>query len=212
MTDTPTALVIDWGGVLTTPLSAALDPWLRGENLDPTEFRALMREWLDSDAGPNAAHDLEAGRISGDEFGRALADRIRRRDGSALEPVGLIDRMFAGFEGVPVMSAAVLRLRAGGVRTALLSNSWGNTYPQDELDELFDVVVISGEVGMRKPDRDIYELAVERLGVAPNRCVFVDDLRPNVAAAVALGMIGVHHTDAEDTIAELEAVFSVYLH
>jgi putative hydrolase of the HAD superfamily len=119
--------------------------------------------------------------------------------------------MFAGFRSEPVMHDVLRHARAAGIATALLSNSWGLDYPREGWDELFDVVVISGEVGMRKPEPGIYLRAAADLGLPPQRCVVVDDLTPNVRGAVAVGMVGVHHTDPEQTVVELEALFGVPL-
>lgn len=209
--DRPRALITDWGGVLTKPLSVGLGPWLELEGIDRDEFAALMREWLRHGAPSNPAHDLESGRITGDEFGRALATRIRRTDGSPIVPEGIIERMFAGFEPVPEMFEVIRRARAAGFATALLSNSWGNDYPTETFGDLFDDVVISGEVGMRKPDHEIYRLSAERLGVPLEQSVFIDDLRPNIRSANDLGMIGIHHTSVQSTVAELESLFGVSL-
>ena len=89
------------------------------------------------------------------------------------------------------MLAAVAAARAAGVRTGLISNSWGlGIYDRLDSTELFDAVVISGEVGLHKPQPEIYLLACERLGVEPAAAVFVDDLRENCAGAEAVGMTG----------------------
>ena len=110
------------------------------------------------------------------------------------------------------MSAAVGRARAAGIRTALLSNSWGDSgYERSTFGELFDAVVISSEVGLRKPDPAIFLLAAERVGVPPTECVFVDDLLPNAEAAKAVGMEGIVHRSAEFTVPRLEALFGVPL-
>jgi putative hydrolase of the HAD superfamily len=119
--------------------------------------------------------------------------------------------MFDAIEHAPDMNALVLRARRQGLRTVLLSNSWGNEYPRDGWDEMFDAVVISGEVGMRKPEERIYRFAAAQVDRSADRCVFVDDLRPNVDAAVRLGMVGVHHQDYRTTATELEAVFALPL-
>ena len=211
----PKALIVDWGGVLTTPLAASMGGWYSEEGIDGEEFAALMKEWLGSVAGTDAVtnpvHDLETGRITAEEFGDRLAERMRRTDGSPLRAAGLVTRMFAGFTPEPAMGRVVLRAREHGLRTALLSNSWGLEYPREEWAAMFDLTVISGEVGLRKPDPEIYLLAASRLGVRPEECVFVDDLRPNAAAAAALGMVGVHHVDVDGTVAELERIFGVPL-
>lgn len=201
------ALIVDYGGVLTSPLPAAMASWCAADGIDPTVFAAVMRQWLTPGAGPNPVHALETGQVSGPEFERQLAAVLAERTGRPLAAPGLLTRMFAAFLSEPNMLAAVRRARRQGLRTALLSNSWGNDYPRDGWEGLFDVEVISGEVGLRKPDPQIYLLTARRLGVEPAACVFVDDLRPNVRAAVAAGMVGVLHTDAASTIAELEALF-----
>jgi putative hydrolase of the HAD superfamily len=93
------------------------------------------------------------------------------------------------------------------VRTALLSNSWGVTsYPVHLFPELFDAVVISADVGMRKPEERIFRHAAQLLGLPLGECVFVDDLEANVLAAEALGMTGVWHTDPAETVARLGAL------
>jgi hypothetical protein len=130
------------------------------------------------------------------------------------EPVraeGLLTRMFSGFRRAEDMVGVVRRVRAAGVKTALLSNSWGLDYPREGWEELFDVTVISGEVGMRKPEPEIYQLCADRLGVAPGACVFVDDLAPNVRGAVEVGMVGVLHRTHDETVAELEVLLKIDL-
>ena len=121
--------------------------------------------------------------------------------------------MFAGSHADSSMIGAVRRAREHGLKTALLSNSWGNrdSYQFEHFDTLFDGVVISGEVGLRKPDPEIYALAAREIRTPPEQCVFVDDIAANVRGAVKAGMVGVHHTDTEATLGELEALFGVDL-
>jgi epoxide hydrolase-like predicted phosphatase len=103
------------------------------------------------------------------------------------------------------MVDGVRALHERGVRTGLVSNSWGTRrYPRELLAELFDGVVISGEEGFRKPDARMYSLGAERIGAWPRECVFVDDLAFNLDPARELGMAVVHHTSAPSTLAELE--------
>jgi len=201
------ALIVDYGGVLTVPLRATIEPWLELDRIDPERFRALMRQWFGPEAADNIGHDLETGRLAPAEFQRMFAAKLRRADGTLPQPDGLLERMFAGFTQDPAMTDVLRRARKHGLRTALLSNSWGFDYPRDGWDDLFDTVVISGEVGLRKPDPEIYRLAAKRLGVPPWTCVFVDDLTPNIRGAAAVGMIGVLHRNVPTTIAELEAIF-----
>jgi putative hydrolase of the HAD superfamily len=199
------ALVVDYGGVLTTPLDDAMRAWCDGDGIDHQHFRDLMTTWLrDHAATGNPAHRLERGELTGAEFERMLAAELRTADGRPLTPDGMLARMFAGFRPEPAMVDVVRRVRAAGHPTALLSNSWGLDYDRADWDRLFDVTVISGEVGLRKPDPEIYTLTADRLGVPPAACVFVDDLGPNVRAAERAGMIGIRHVSAAQTIAALE--------
>jgi putative hydrolase of the HAD superfamily len=159
--------------------------------------------------GDGMIHGLETGRIPAAEFERQLAHELAQAGVPEVEPAGLLVRMFAGMREETGMTGALLRARAAGFKTALLSNSWGNDYPRERWHELFDETVISGEVGMRKPEPEIYRLVAERLGVAPEECVFVDDIAANIKGAVAVGMVGVHHTDVDATLAELEVLLGV---
>jgi epoxide hydrolase-like predicted phosphatase len=205
-------LVVDWGGVLTTALQDCMSAWCEADGIDYARFRAVMREWLaDGTSGGNPAHGLERGELHPAEFEKVLAERLTTRDGRPVEPVGLLDRMFAAFDHDHGMVGVVRRARQAGIRTALCSNSWGNDYPREGWDELFDAVVISGEVGMRKPEPRIYLHTARALGLAPHECVFVDDLPHNVQGAVATGMVGVRHVSAEQTTEELEALFGLRL-
>jgi putative hydrolase of the HAD superfamily len=207
-------LLVDYGGVLTTPLADATEAWLRADGIDPERFGRLMRRWLAGDADANAVHDLETGRMTVADFERRLAaellDEAAGREGRPAA-AGMLTRMFAGFRSEASMIDVVRAARTAGVRTGLLSNSWGLDYPRAGWDTLFDTVVISGEVGLRKPDPAIYRLAAERLGLPPDQIVFVDDLAPNVRAAAAVGMVGVHHTDVDTTAGELEVALGVPL-
>jgi epoxide hydrolase-like predicted phosphatase len=163
-------------------------------------------------AGTSPAHRLERGELDAGEFEEALAQELAQR-GSPVDAEGLLRRLLAGLEQLdPQMLALVRRAHDAGIRTALLSNSWGDHYPEELWDGLFDAVVISGRVGMRKPDARIFAHTAELLGLPPSACVMVDDLPHNVSGAVAAGMVGVRHTDYATTLAELEALFELDLH
>ncbi|MGH6653862.1 MAG: HAD family hydrolase [Actinocrinis sp.] len=211
----PKALITDWGGVLTSPLSAALDGWYAAEGIDAAAYQAAMRDFHDEGITALSVFDpiaaLERGELRVGHFEQALAERLARHSGVPVPAEGLIGRMFAGFAAAPAMVNVVRRAKGAGLRTALLSNSWGNEYLRDDWDVLFDAVVISGEVGMRKPEPEIYLHTLDLLGCAPRESVFVDDLPANVRAAAALGIAGVHHRSYEETIIELEALFEVDL-
>ncbi len=196
-------LLVDWGGVLTSDLFASFRAFCELEGLEPDAVRRIFRE----DA---ACRDLliafETGALPEEEFETRFAPYL------GVSSPGLIDRLFAGSAPDDDMVEALRRARAGGVRTGLVSNSWGTRrYPRELLGELFDGVVISGEVGMRKPAPEIYRLGAERIGVEPEVCVFVDDLPFNLSPAAELGMATVHHRSAAETIGELERLLGVSL-
>jgi putative hydrolase of the HAD superfamily len=209
------ALIVDWGGVLTTPLQDSMLAWCDTDGIDYVAFRAVMKDWLGTSYGDDAAinpiHALERGEMEVPDFESELGTRLRTVDGQPVESRGLLTRMFAGFGPLPPMIEAVRHAKAAGFATALLSNSWGNDYPREGWTELFDVVVISGEVGMRKPEPEIFRLTADKLGLACEQCVFVDDLMPNIRGAMAVGMCGVHHVTPQETLDALEALFRVPL-
>jgi epoxide hydrolase-like predicted phosphatase len=208
-------LIFDYGGVLTSPLINSMSSFVDGDGIDPDSFRDAMRDWLGTSYGTEATdspvHALERGEIEVPHFERELAKRLTTVDGGPVEGEGLLTRMFSGFGEEPMMAEALRHAKAAGLSTALLSNSWGNEYPREGWDELFDAVVISGEVGMRKPEARIYRLVAERLGLQPEECVFVDDLAPNIRGAAEVGMLGVHHITAQETLEALEALLGIDL-
>lgn len=211
----PTGLIVDWGGVLTERLDLAVRAWAEAEHIDIDHYREAMRRWLTREeqleADINPIHAIERGEMSVPDFEAKLAAELQRLDGHPVDPRGLLDRMFSTFETAHAMNSLVVRARRHGIRTALLSNSWGNAYPRDGWDEMFDVVVISGEVGLRKPESAIFDLTCRRLAVDAPGCVFVDDLEVNVTAAESLGMAGILHRTYDETAARLEALFGVPL-
>ena len=221
-------IITDWGGVLTTPILTTVRSWIEADGIDWVSYRDTMRSWVaqayDSGAedepenepgnkhSPNPIHALERGESSGAEFEQILAARLLRVDGAAVASEGLLRRMFAASLPVPAMYDTIRTLRAAGFSTALLSNSWGcDEYPRADFPGLFDTVVLSGEVGMRKPEKEIFLHAAETLGLAPAECVFIDDMEANVAAAQACGMTGVLHTETAGTAKALQDLLGVPL-
>jgi putative hydrolase of the HAD superfamily len=196
-------LLIDWGGVLTTDLFASFRSFCELEGLEADTVRRRFRE---DRACRELLIALETGTLKEEEFEPRFAELL------GVPAPDLIDRLFAGSAADEEMLAAVRRARAGGIRTGLVSNSWGTRrYPRAVLTELFDGVVISGEVGIRKPAPEIYALGAERIGLEPAACVFVDDLPFNLTPAAELGMATVHHRTAAETVAELERLLGVPL-
>ncbi|MFF0558216.1 HAD family hydrolase [Streptomyces sp. NPDC004266] len=212
MTGAPTtapveAVVLDYGGVLTVPVRESIAAWTEADGIEPGSFSRALKTWMSRDAPAGTpVHRLETGELTVAEFDALLAAELTTVDGRPVDPVGVLSRLFAGMRPDPAMFALVEELRALGVRVALLSNSWGNTYPRERIDGLLDPVVISGEVGLRKPEAPIYELTLARLGVAAGSAVFVDDAEPNVLGARAVGMRAHLHVDAPSTRAALAAL------
>lgn len=208
-------LITDWGGVLTTPLRDAIGAWIQADDIDTDGYKVVMREWFQNayagEGVVSPVHGLEDGTLPAAEFERRLAERLRTRGGAAVAAEGLLTRMFAAFEPVEPMYQVLRKARAAGIRTCLLSNSWGNSYPREQFAELFDGVVISGEVGLRKPDPEIFQHALELLDLPPQDCAFIDDIEHNVRAAERFGIVGVHHVDADSTVARLEDLLGVSL-
>jgi epoxide hydrolase-like predicted phosphatase len=209
--------VTDWGGVLTTPILTTVRAWAQADEIDWEAYAAVMTPWIagayqDHGAVPNPIHALERGECSNADFEIMLAAQLKTAHGGPVVAEGLLRRMFAAAMPVPAMYRIIRTLRGAGFSTALLSNSWGcDEYPRADFPGLFDTVVISGEVGMRKPEPEIFLHAAATLGLEPKECVFIDDVQANVAAAVACGMAGVHHTDPAVTARELEALLKVQL-
>jgi putative hydrolase of the HAD superfamily len=209
-------IVTDWGGVMTTPILTTVRAWIEADGIEWESYLAVMRPWVsqayDADGCPNPIHLLERGECSGAEFEQILAARLLRVDGQVVAAEGLLRRMFDASRTVPAMYDAIRTLRAAGLRTALLSNSWGcDEYPRADFPGLFDTVVLSGEVGMRKPEKEIFLHAADTLGLPPAQCVFIDDMPANVAAAQACGMTGMLHTEPADTARALQDLLGVSL-
>jgi len=199
----PRGLLVDYGGVLTTNMFDSFRSFCELAGLAPD---AVIDRFRNDAAARELLIGLETGRLVEEEFERRFAAML------GIPPGGLIDGLFAGSRPDEEMLAAVLRARDAGVRTGLISNSWGTRrYDRARLAELFDGIVISGEVGIRKPAREIYEMGLERIGVAPEACVFVDDLPFNLKPAAELGMATVHHVSTGETLAALERLLGVSL-
>ena len=209
-------VITDWAGVLTTPILTTVQAWIAADAIDWGSYRTVMRNWVfdayGQDGSGNPVHALERGECSGAEFERMLAAELLRVDGGPVVADGLLRRMFAASLPVPAMYDTIRTLRGAGFGTALLSNSWGcDEYPRADFPALFDAVVISAEVGMRKPEPGIFRHAAGTLGLEPAECVFIDDIEANVNAAVACGMTAMVHTDAAATATALQDLLGVPL-
>jgi putative hydrolase of the HAD superfamily len=193
-------LLVDYGGVLTNPIDVALTDFCRAHGLADDAFATLY--------APDSAFRQE---IEGYERGHYDDETFLPRFAAALgvDPVAMTG-LLAGVRQDANMFRALASIRAQGVRVGLVSNSWGmSAYPIDLFAEAFDAVVISGLVGMRKPEPAIYRHAANIIGLEPEACVFVDDVAGNLPPAVAMGMTVVHHRNAAATLRELERHFGI---
>ncbi len=197
-------LLIDWGGVMTSDLFAGFSAFCAREGLEPS---ALATAFRSDKVARQALIDFECGRLEAAAFEPVIGAAL-----GVADHANLVARMFADMRNDDAMQDAVAGLKRAGIRTGMLSNSWGpQTYDTTRFDELFDITVISGDEGMRKPDPAIYALAAERIGLGYEELVFVDDLPHNLAPAQELGIATVHHTSASETIPQLEELFSLSL-
>jgi putative hydrolase of the HAD superfamily len=197
-------LLVDWGGVLTSNVFDSFRDFCLAEGLAPDAVKRLFR---DEPRARELVRGLETEALSEDEFGERFGELLELEDRTRL-----IERMFGGVRADERMLGAVRTVRAAGFRTGLISNSMGGaSYDRAIFPELFDGVVISGDVGMHKPQPEIFLLGAERAGVAADQCVFVDDLRENCDGAEAVGMTAVLHRGPETTLPELERLLGVEL-
>ena len=197
-------LLVDFGGVLTSNVFDSFREFCVSEGLERDAMGKLFRH--DPEA-LRLVRGLETGAITEDDFGERFGELLGVADRG-----GLVERMFAGIRPDEAMLGALRSARAAGIKTGLISNSMGaGRYDRDSFPELFDGVVISGDVGLHKPQPEIFRLGCERVGLEPGECVFVDDLRENCEGAEAVGMTPVLHRGAETTIPELERLLGVGL-
>lgn len=206
--DPPRALLVDFGGVLTTSTAESFARFSESIGAEPELVARLLR---DDPESTRLLVENESGRLGDAAFDRGFARRLRAH-GVADPGTDIIRRLQAGMGPDERMLAAVARLRDARVPVALVTNSFGaHCYDGYDLEAIADVVVRSGELGVRKPSRRIYTAACEGLGVDPERTVLVDDVEQNLAGAARLGIRGLLHVDADRTIPALEELFGTAL-
>ncbi|WP_307847158.1 HAD family phosphatase [Streptomyces sp. F63] len=196
-------LILDFGGVLTTRMRLNGEAFERSEGLPPGAYFHALNEHPD---GVAIYADLEVGRATQTEWNQVIGGIL------GIDPTNLMGRALANLRPEAAIVEAADRARAAGVKVAMLSNSFGlepyNPYAALGMHEGFDVVVLSEQVGVRKPSTAIYQHALDELGLAGPECVFVDDHAQNLPPAEALGIRTVHHTDAGSTATQLDAFLS----
>jgi putative hydrolase of the HAD superfamily len=204
-------VISDFGGVLTSPLVAAFATAQDRTDIPPEAYGRAMTA-ATAQGGELPLFALERGEITEAEFLAELEHGLTEILGRPVSLDGFAARLMGALEPNDALFDYYRRLRARGLRLALLTNNvreWEPLWrPKLPIDEVFETVVDSAFVGMRKPDAGIYELTLERLGLPAQECVFVDDLAINVDAARALGMQGVHYHDTAQAIRELDALLA----
>ncbi len=202
------AVVSDFGGVLTAPLMLAFARLQEDTGASPEMFGAALFRAAAADGGRNPLFELEVGAIPEAEF----TGTLERELGVLLErPVslhGFGERYLGALAPNDELFAYYRELHGSGTRLAICTNNvreWEPHWrPLLPIDEIFETVVDSGFVGVRKPDPAIYAIVLERLGLPAAECAFVDDIAVNVHAAIELGFAGVHFTGTAQAIAELD--------
>ena len=200
------AVISDFGGVLTNPLWEAFAAWNETAGADPGVLGMALQKAAE-ERGEHPLYELEKGLLTEDEFTAIVQERLP----GDIKLDGFREVYFSHLHPNEPMIELMRELRGRGLRMAMLTNNvreweplWRAKLP---VDEIFEVVVDSAFVGMRKPEREIYELTLERLGggVRAEECVFVDDVDVNCAMAAELGMTPVHYVSAEQAVPEIRA-------
>jgi putative hydrolase of the HAD superfamily len=203
------AVISDFGGVLTSPLEGSFAVFEQSSGIS---LQALGKAITAVGAlrGANPLSELEVGRLSEREFLAAIEQQLSEELGRPDTLDGFGERYFANLKPNEPVIAYMRELRRRGYKLAICTNNvrewdarWRALLP---VAEIFDVVVDSAFVGTRKPERRIYELTLEHLGVGAREALFIDDIEANCDGARAVGIKAVWFRSAEQAIAEVEAI------
>lgn len=206
MTQHRKGLVLDFGGVLTTPLVPAALAFEKRAGL--AEGTLLTGLYLNPE-GIRLTEELERGALTQTQWNEAAAGLL------GIAPDNLMGRIFADLRPEPVLLAAAAAARRAGLKVGILSNSVGlapwNLYEGYEIAERYDAAVLSEQHGLRKPDPEIFRIVLDQLGLRAEECVFVDDTEQHLAPAAALGFATVHAVAPGTTVAALESLLDLPL-
>jgi putative hydrolase of the HAD superfamily len=197
--------------VLTTPLAGSFEGFATRAGLAGDELRTALAAVLARD-GAHPFFELECGRMTEARFLASLEQMLGEQLGREISCADFSEMLWAGLEPNQPMIELMAALRAEGYRMALLTNNvreWESRWrAMAPIDDIFEIVVDGAFVGMRKPDPEIYDLTVRRLGVPAQACLFVDDLEPNCAAARDAGMQAIVYRDAEQATIDIRAALN----
>ncbi|WP_441245242.1 HAD-IA family hydrolase [Kitasatospora sp. McL0602] len=201
-----TGLILDFGGVLTTPLLPAVLAFEQREGLPQG---ACLTALYKDETGVRITSDLERGAVSQTEWNTFAGKML------GVAPDNLMGRIFGDLRPEPLLINAAAAARRAGIKVGILSNSVGlapwDLYDGYELERLYDVVVISEHHLMRKPDQALFEVTLKMMEMSAEQCIFVDDTEAYVQAAEHLGLAGVHNQDPKQTVATLSELLGVDL-
>ncbi|MDQ6607960.1 MAG: HAD family phosphatase [Actinomycetota bacterium] len=205
------AIISDFGGVLTTPLLDSFLAFERTAGVSPQAFGQAMMVIAERD-GANPLYELETGRMSAAAFLESLGLELSRQLEREIDMSGFGEHYFSHLHPNQTMIDYLREVRGRGYRMALCTNNvrewdplWRAKLP---VDEIFDVVVDSGFVGTRKPERRIYELTLERLEVPAAAALLIDDIEVNCTAARELGLQAVWFRSTDQALEEVEAALT----
>lgn len=205
------AIVSDFGGVLTTPLAGSFQVFADRTGMSMAELGGALGAIVARE-GAHPLYEMECGRLTEVEFLAGLERALREQVGRDISCEGFTEALWSGLAPNPPMISLMEELRDQGFRMALVTNNvreweahWRAMAP---IDDIFELVVDSAFVGMRKPDPEIYELTLQGLKLPGEACLFIDDLERNCVAARAAGMQTVVYRDAEQAIAEIRAALN----
>jgi putative hydrolase of the HAD superfamily len=201
-------IISDFGGVLTTPLLQSFMAFQDQTGITTETLGKAMQAATEAN-GENPLFEMERGEITEDAFLAQLTEHLEPLLGHPPEMHRFREIYFEALDPNPAMIELMRELRDEGYRMAMLTNNvreweplWRSMLP---VDEIFETVVDSGFVGCRKPESRIYAITLERIGIAPESCLFVDDVEVNCEGARRAGINAVHFRDNEQAIAEIGA-------
>jgi putative hydrolase of the HAD superfamily len=202
------AIVSDFGGVLTSPMTESFVGVLDSSGVSIEELGKAMMALTERE-GSNPLFDLETGQVSVATFMGRLSDQLSAQVGTEVDLDGFGERYFGHLKPNERLIDHMRGLRERGYKMAICTNNirewealWRRMLP---VDEIFEVVVDSAFVGSRKPDPRIYEITLERLGAPPEATLFIDDIEVNCEGARRLGMHAIRFRSTDQTIADIEA-------
>jgi putative hydrolase of the HAD superfamily len=205
------AVICDFGGVLTTPLIQSFMAFQDTTGIT-TEMLGKGMQAATEANGENPLYEMERGEITEVAFLEKLTDSLEPLLGHRPEMHRFKEIYFEALDPNPAMIELMRELKAAGYRMAMLTNNvreweplWHSMLP---VDEIFETVVDSGFVGCRKPEAKIYTLTLERIGMSPEQCLFVDDILVNCEGARKAGMTAVHFQDNEQATAEIRTALA----